>query len=510
MFDPRITQLTDRARQLIQQEAWPQVLEVFDQVVELAPREAGGHYNRASVLHHLGRLEEAEAALARALALRPVYPMAQQLLAKVTRQLGPRRQLEAPGGPVESRGVQSGLTMPMAPDTVAPQLPPVAEPTPAGPPPAEAPRSLIPEPGEEAVEPIGLPPASQEWVLDSEPEEIGTPSPASGQRALAPKSEETELVPTARPAPTPWQQAREQFAAAVVGKGSGEVYPWEIPPDRLELAEAYDASGQFRAAACRARELLSGLLKPEATEEAVEAEFRVYPDMVGVLPRPEKPGCLDKLQDLPGPLGPAFSALATAFLAVLALPFMGLGCLAALPGVLLGVLLAIFGAILAPLAMLLVKLLMAVAQLAERFPWIMWLAEFLGGRSRRIAERIRRDPLSPWAIKRLYRMTALIPRFWRRGEVVQIVRLDARRRLRLLGLILLVQDRPLPANPGCTGAVLGLIVERLFFPQRRVYMLRLEGGPEQADEFAALAAEVLGVPVSRGHLALPFGTLKIG
>jgi len=136
LLDPRVAQLMGTVRDLIRREAWPQVLEVFDQIVELAPGEAGGHYNRASVLHHLRRLEEARAALARALELQPVYPVARQLMDRVTSQLEASRQAKAQASTLEALEPKAEPVAPGAADTGPSLLPPAAE---TAPPPPSAP-----------------------------------------------------------------------------------------------------------------------------------------------------------------------------------------------------------------------------------------------------------------------------------------------------------------------------------------------------------------------------------
>jgi len=245
-------------------------------------------------------------------------------------------------------------------------------------------------------------------------------------------------------------------------------YPWAIPAELQEKAETYDAAQDYRPFTVKVNECLNSLLKSETFKGLVKAELRVYPDLVGITERP--PGCLANLvMRLPGPIQ--------------TLIYWTLG------GGLLGLLFA-------PLV-----ILIGLTALPFLLVW-----DFLMGlRLRQVARKILADPHSSYAIRKLYQYTALGPRYWAKGDIVQLVRLDTHRMLLKRSLLLFVQDAPLPDRRGClqTGAL--LLISRMFQGTRRLYVVDVEGGPDAADAAATAAAQVLAVPVVRARFS--FGNL---
>ncbi|MFW6161843.1 MAG: hypothetical protein ACODAJ_03685, partial [Planctomycetota bacterium] len=102
-------------------------------------------------------------------------------------------------------------------------------------------------------------------------------------------------------------------------------------------------------------------------------------------------------------------------------------------------------------------------------------------------------------IKKLFKLTPLLPRYWQRGDVVQVVRVETRRRLLTRSVILLVQDDPLPAKSGCLGMGAFMVLARLVRGERRIYVVSVDGGEEEADAIAGAVADVLGVTVDRAE-----------
>jgi hypothetical protein len=124
-----------------------------------------------------------------------------------------------------------------------------------------------------------------------------------------------------------------------------------------------------------------------------------------------------------------------------------------------------------------------------------------------VARKIRLDPHSSYAIRKLHKYAALGPRYWERGDIVQVVRLDCRRRLFKRSLILFLQDSPLPETRSLLDTSAFLLLSRLFRGQRRIYVVDVEAGPAQADAAAASAALVLNLPVLRAKFS--FNNLKL-
>jgi hypothetical protein len=269
----------------------------------------------------------------------------------------------------------------------------------------------------------------------------------TGPSAPPPPPKKTPSTPAPTTSPQP---ARRPSTA--VPPADRTPYPWELDPAIVARAEALNEAGACKVFLSRCGEALHILTKDEAVGIAYKAEFRVYSDFVGVEGR--------RLTPLQQFLAILFG-LPASFLAG------PVGCLFALPA-------AILGLLFYPITLLIDLIRKAYYD--------------------RIAERIRRAPKSPYAIRKLFDLTPLIPRYFRRGEVVQLVRLEARRFLcGSRSILLLVQDAPIPRRPGCTDnlmAVYGLV--RLI-AKRRIYFIAFDKGESEADRAAAEASRALGI-----------------
>jgi hypothetical protein len=261
------------------------------------------------------------------------------------------------------------------------------------------------------------------------------------------------------------QPALEEDSLDLDNDPEVEGYPWDIPADRVARAEAYEAQNACQPFTARVSAFLNGLLKNETFRGLVDAELRVYPDMVGVTERP--PGCLAQLlMKLPGPVQ------------TLLLWTLGGG---------------LINLIFLPLTIFLAVLTSPI-----------WLTSMLVDHLRMgyVARRIRSDPTGSYAIRKLHKYAPLGPRYWTPGEIVQIVRVDTRRRLLRRSLVVLVQDDPLPAKGGCMQMGALLAITRFFQGRRRLYVVDISDGPEAADSAAAAVARVAGAPVVSGKFFL--------
>jgi len=318
----------------------------------------------------------------------------------------------------------------------------------------------------------------------------------------------------AKPPPLPRASRAEDTGADDTGAEESEVelLPWETPPEVLTKAEAYRESGQVKSTTCKVEEFLEGVLrgqvvasiKEKSKQEANLAEFHVYPDLVGVVHRPESPGCLMTLLD-------SFLPLQVAVLIVgLMSNLFGLAVLLVIALVILGVMMHFLGYVGTAVAVILLIGLGVGAN---------YLVEYLSQKNlERIVARVRSDPKSPYAIKQMFKRAGWVrwrtgigrgqsgavmaERYWQKGDVVQLVRVDARGKLLKRNLILLVMDAPIPDDPGATRIAGVLVFRRLFCPTRRVYIVDVEGGPQAADAAADAASQVLGLPVRIGKFGL--------
>jgi len=327
-----------------------------------------------------------------------------------------------------------------------PERPPApAQKPPAAPPPAAPPPAAPPQP--HAAQPgTGASDASA-W----------TAPPVPSVSAAAPE-----------PAPAPAPAAQDPPTSETLDEPAA--YPWETPAALVTKAEAYDARNLYQSFTVKVNEFLNSLMKNETFKSPAEGELRVYRDMVGVTERP--PGCLGQLiMRLPG------------WLQTCLYWTIGGGCV---------------GLIFLPFTLLLMALTSPI--------WVPMI--FIDKwRMAYVARKIRLDPHSSYAIRKLRKYAALGPRYWERGDILQVVRLDCRRRLFKRSLILLVQDSPLPEARSLLDMSVFLPVSRIFRGLRRIYVLNVDAGPEQADAAAATAATVLNLPVLRATFS--FNNLKL-
>ncbi|MFW6162825.1 MAG: hypothetical protein ACODAJ_08625, partial [Planctomycetota bacterium] len=216
------------------------------------------------------------------------------------------------------------------------------------------------EPPEAPVIPASPSAAAHRPAQPSSAEEPARPADAA---TAAPAGERQPEAAGPRP-------SEERAPAPEPAPEAEEGYPWEVPPALVEKADRYDEERAFTACPCKVNEFLNRPLKNEAVRQLVDAELRVYPDMVGVDLR-RAPGWLMKLvMMLPAwlsvPLGLALSA-PNACLTVLFLPF---SLLLAVP----------------------FTIVMLPVELIQRL--------FLP----RVARRIRANPGSSYAIKKLFKL----------------------------------------------------------------------------------------------------------
>jgi hypothetical protein len=312
-------------------------------------------------------------------------------------------------------------------------------------------------------------------------------SAPSGQAPSAP------MTASAAPAPVAPQPS--------IVPARATLYPWVVPPELIDRTARYRQKGNCWSLPCRCGEVINTLLGAETLVRVLRpAELRVYPDVASVEEPEAGPGGPQRLRDrLPQGLCTAWEAglglvrgillLPTLFLGMLGLP-LGLG--------LVGVLLGAVGvaAVRYPLVAL-----PALAGLMLLWGSLALTLDYLDQRSRPQAMgKILVDPHSPYAIRKTCRMSPLAPRYWGPGDVVEVLRVDYFWGLGRRSLILMVQDQPLPPNPGGFG--LAVQLGRLRRAERRVYVLAVREGPEAADRAAAALATVFGLPVGRARLGL--------
>jgi hypothetical protein len=280
----------------------------------------------------------------------------------------------------------------------------------------------------------------------------------------------------------------------------------------LAKAEAWRELGQVRSFACKVEEFLDGVLRGQVFASIKEksklnanlAELHVYPNMVGVVQRPEEPGLLTTLLVSILPLRVALIMVAmTTSLFRLAVSLVG--CL-----VVFGVMMTFLGVAGAMIALVLI----AGASIGVKY-----LLEYLSQqRLQRIAARVRAEPTSPYAVKQMFKRAGwerwrtgigrgqsgavMAERYWQEGDVVQLVRVDTRSKLLKRNLLLVVMDAPIPDDPGAARVAGVTVFRRLFCPARRIYVIDVEGGCQAADTAAQEASRVLDVPVRKGKFGL--------
>lgn len=208
--------------------------------------------------------------------------------------------------------------------------------------------------------------------------------------------------------------------------------------------------------------------------------------------REEKPGCLVNLvMGLPESVRPIPIFLARVITFCLQMPSVILGLIfLAVFAVVAVLLLVFFWYIIIPAVILGAIVLGVLQKLAQRH---------LDAIARRILEK----PKSSYAVRKLFKYCATVPRYWHRGdpvgEVVQILRVETRRRLLQRSLIIIVQDNPKESRGGCLNLGMGIYLGRLLRAERRIFVLSIDGGASAADAAAAAMSGVLEVPVTRGE-----------
>ncbi len=346
------------------------------------------------------------------------------------------------------------------------------------------------------------------------------PSPVAataslGRMAAAVAKQPASPAVQPRVAERPASPVREVAAPPQPADEAGECYPWETPAEVLEKAEAYREQGTVRAYSCKVEESLEGLLRPQvfksikqkAKQEANLAELQIFPDLVGIVHRPEELGCLGQLIMLVFPVQWAVMVLG------LFANLIGLGIIGVI-GIVVYLVLARFLGYLGAVG----AIVAGIALLAGGNALIRSLSQ---KRLAHIAAKIRANPRSCSSVKQMFKRAgwvrwrtgvgrgqtgaAMAERYWAKGDVVQLVRVDARRRLLMRNLLLIVMDSPVPASPGLSSIGIVLFCKRAFCPCRRIYVVDFEGGTRAADEAAQAAGVALGLPVQQGR----FGFLAL-
>lgn len=326
----------------------------------------------------------------------------------------------------------------------------------------------------------------------SAPARASEATPASRNSSSSPSRSSEAMSPASPPPMPPSPPPPTEGSAPVAVDDSAEYLPWETPPSLLSKVTNYDEHEQYEVFPCKCSEYLNNLNKKETFASMVEgAELRIYPDAIGVMARP---GCLAGLVlKLPENVRRALSP----FL----LPFRLVAASGGLVAILLGLgIMAIIGlAVLYAIITLPLVMIPALVVLAGgRFAYVWWQQR----RFEQLVARIRQDPTSPYAIKKLYELTNLWPRYWQAGDLVQLFRVDTRKRLLNNSLILAVQDNSLPARPGFFGSGIGLYIGRWWRPQRRIYAFILEGGKDEADRAARAIAKIMSVEMQRAKFTM--------
>ena len=260
-------------------------------------------------------------------------------------------------------------------------------------------------------------------------------------------------------------------------------YPWDPNPELVAKANSYDEQGIGETYNCDVIEGLNYILVGDLNRKNLtKACVKIYPDLVATIWRPELPGCLEKFATrLSKPIASLLAPLFDFFQTFIS----GFGCILHFPAFIMGILLII--------PMFILKLLM--------LPFVLFIQWLQRKRLEMIIRLILKNPKSPYAIMMLFKLTDILPRYWRRGDIVQIVRVNVRRFFITRGVILLVQDNPIPTLGGCSRFFVWPFTAR-----RRIYALRVDK-LDQADVIASKLAKVLGLNVIQGRFA--FNRLRL-
>ena len=367
-----------------------------------------------------------------------------------------------------------------------PEKPPEAS-TPV-PKPEAAPTTQPQRPEVQKVKPESKP--AQKRPIDTAPEQVparpSEPKPESKPKAAS------ESVPVAGPDIHKESAGDKQPAPAV----QEVIYLWDPDPELFARTQEYDAAGQAKSFLCKCGEFLNSVLRTEmfkALKDA-EADLRIYSDMAMVTIRQEKPGCMESLlEKSPDWLRTVLRVILFPVVLMFDMPniIMGIIVLMIAGGIFLFLLFA-FPLFTIPAVVVIIGLI--------------WVYDFLERKKLAwIAEKIMNNPKSPYAVKKLYKYSPIVPRIWTRGakvgEVVGLVRVDTRYKLKQRSLVLVVQDNPFGGD-GCMAVGGGLVIGRLIAARRRVYALAFDGGEPAADEAAKQLSNVLGVGISAGAIKM--------
>lgn len=313
-----------------------------------------------------------------------------------------------------------------------------------------------------------------------EPRDISPAGPAATDAGAA---------TTAAPAPPV-----EELPKAGAPDQPAEVYPWEIQPELVDRIAAYEEQGIGSGFIGGVSEKINGVLRREMVDkQMLPGQVNVYPDLVTASEPEEKPGFLIALiLALPEPLQ------------MLLMPF--LWALRAFDSLVsLGIVLVMMAIVIALIVFLWYIMIPAAVLLLAAF----WLYGYLRQKQlANIAARIRQDPDSPYAVKKMQKLSPLYPRAWQRGQIVQLLRADVRFGLRKRSMVILVMHQPHPPGPGgifITKAV-GLLWSRWMKPQRRLYVLSMHK-EDHADQAAEAIGKVMGLQITPAKFSM--GRLKV-
>lgn len=327
-----------------------------------------------------------------------------------------------------------------------------------------------------------------------------TGSEQSSAIADAPR-DHSQQEPEVGHAPADVEGTREPARGALAGADSvaPDVYPWETPPEVWEKLDEYTQRGLAQQYPCECNQTVRRITAMDVRARGVKAALHVFPDAIAMA-IPTAPEGADL------PLWLALPLLAVAFLMraveflisipllIILMPFVcarvvfllfvvGVVCLVlydALSNVVgggLGLVLTLI------LVGILAALLIGIRFMGHRWKW---LGDFA-------AKLIRRNPLRGYAIALLNWYTPLLPRCWQRGDVVQLVRCEAKTGLFSgKSLLAFVQDRPLRRRPGLLDVLLLPLN-----PRRRIHFVSFRGGEDSAEAAAKAAGQALGLEVDR-------------
>ena len=249
--------------------------------------------------------------------------------------------------------------------------------------------------------------------------------------------------------------------ASLPGKETtDEALPWEPSPEVVRAVERYEQAGLGETFKCKCNKALNSLTRPLSRRAGPMAQLTVYRDAIALDGRPM--GCLGFLL--------AFVSLAVLVTWPPALVTAALSLLAALVWLALAWVLRLIA------GPLIEKIALAVA----RF--------------------IREHPRNPLAVFLLHLLTPLTPRYWGRGALQQIIRVDSPGLIGRRGVVLFVHDEPVPPKRSLLGRLWDF-----FFPRRRVSYIWMDC--QSADTAARKAAAALRLGVTRA--AFKFGWLVL-